>query len=87
MLYNLDAIERTNWCTHAKCMLFRYGFGCVWFEQGVGDIKTFLSEFKQRLVDCAAQDWHADVSNSSKLYSYSLFKTQLNFEKYLTYKV
>ena len=36
-----------------------FGFGVAWEMQGVGDVKLFLKELKQRLTDCFRQDWHS----------------------------
>ena len=44
----------------------------------------FLSEFSQRLKDCARQIWHEDVESSPRLRSYRTFKSMLEPEKYLS---
>ena len=43
----------------------------------------FISQFKQRLTDCIAQRWHADITESSRCDTYKEFKSLLNVEKYL----
>ena len=59
-----------------------FGFGEVWLNQGVGNIKLFLYAFKQRLVDTSSQIWHADIENNSKLNWYCKYKSVLEFEMY-----
>ena len=43
--------------------------------------------FKQRIVDSALQDWHADLNESRKALHYKHFKTLLSVERYLTLKI
>ena len=84
MLFNLDSMGRTPWASKLKHILFEYGFGYAWFNQGVGNINIFLSEFKQRLHDISRQKWTSDITSSPKLETYCQFKTLLEPEKYLT---
>ena len=55
----------------------------VWISQGLGDIDSFLFEFKQRLKDCATQDWQSDISSTNKFNTYCTYKSLLVSEKYL----
>ena len=32
----------------------------------VGDENMFINTFKQRLIDCAVQEWHTEISQSRK---------------------
>ena len=66
-------------------MLFRYGFGFVWISQDVGDTDAFNSQIKQRIMDCASQNWFEDIATSGRRRLYKHFKTLLNVERYLTY--
>ena len=43
MLKDLDDQGRRTWATDIRNMLYRYGFGHVWMNQGVGDT-TALSK-------------------------------------------
>jgi hypothetical protein len=52
MLYDLDAKGKNNWVTQVRLCLFQYGFGYVWLSQNIGNIKMFISLFRQRLIDC-----------------------------------
>ena len=83
MLLKLDENGRVNWVTNVKNLLYKYGFGFAFISQEIGDINIFVLNFKQRLIDCSKQDWHSELSNSSKLSTYCTFKTLLQPEKYL----
>ena len=52
----------TNWVSKIKQLLEYNGFGIVWFFNGVGNEPQFLSELRQRLIDCYKQGWHAHIS-------------------------
>ena len=45
---------------------------------------VFLQEFRQRVIDCSAQDWHEQVSTSAKCEHYKHFKTMLYVERYVS---
>ena len=64
--------------------LYRYGFGHVWLNQGVGDPIRFIKEFYQRICDCATQEWNTQKSKYSKLALYNEVKTELGYESYLS---
>ena len=83
LLFDLDSNGRRTWASDIRALLYRYGFGVVWISQGLGDIDSFLFEFKQRLKDCATQDWQSDISSTNELYSYCTYKSLLVSEKYL----
>ena len=83
MLRSYDDSGKISWATHVKMLLYKYGFGHVWLSQGVGDEIMFLKNFKQRLSDCFAQDWHHDITASHKLNYYANFKYTLEPERYL----
>jgi len=84
MLKKLDENNRHNWVTDLKGLLFRYGYGVVWFAQELGDPDHFVRLFKQRLTDCATQEWHSALCASPKLSFYSDIKSLLNIERYLS---
>ena len=48
----------TNLACNELGLLYRFGFGCIWLSQDVGNVAVFLQEFRQRVIDCSAQDWH-----------------------------
>ena len=83
MLKSLDNQGKKTWASSVKELLFKYGFGDVWLEQGVGDKIAILRAFTTRLRDCHFQDWHRETHDSSKLSVYCTFKSCLELEKYL----
>jgi hypothetical protein len=83
MLYLMDQNGKTNWVTKVKNLLFKYGFGYVFIMQEIGNSKLFMLNFKNRILDCSAQEWASNISDISKLKCYSSFKSMLDPEKYL----
>ena len=63
--------DRINWARMIKNMLFRYGFGEVWVY-GPGHTGLFLAAFRQRLEDCAVQDWHSEIQDSTRIDIHSI---------------
>ena len=50
MIRDLEISDRIiNWASLVKHLLCNFGFREVWLQQNVGDIKVFLSMFKQRI--------------------------------------
>lgn len=84
MLLELDISGRTTWATHVKEILYKYGFGHIWINQGAGDHDLFIREFQQRINDTAKQCWHDSTFDKPKLRTYVTFKTDLELEGYLT---
>ena len=82
-LYESSENGKINWATHIKNLLFRYGFGIVFFYQDVGDESLFVSQFKQTVIDCYKQDWNALMNDSPKMCSYKEYKVDFICEKYL----
>ena len=82
-MVELDLVGRVTWVTHVKNMLNKYGFAYVWAQQENLNAPLFLEEFKLRISDCLAQEWHAEVEINKKLGVYCLFKTELKSEIYL----
>ena len=61
-----------------------YGFGFVWESQGVGNARLFIKVFKQRLIDCFAQNWHSAIASRDMYTVYSSIKNNLVPCDYLT---
>ena len=74
---------KTNWFSNVKSLLSRYGFLNVW--QNIINTKesTFLSIFKQRLLDEFLQEWQRNLNNSSVLSLYRDIKSSFGFQTYL----
>ena len=83
MLCKFDEAGKHTWVTKVKHILLSYGFGHVWYNQGVENVNVFLKEFKQRLLDCEIQDWAGCKSQMPKLYYYNMYKTLYMPELYL----
>jgi hypothetical protein len=73
MLCKLDERGKRNWVSKVRECLIQYGFGFVWMNQGVVNVKRFLSAFKQRLIDCRWQQWNEHVSDSDRFYLSRIF--------------
>ena len=64
-------------------MLFRYGFGHAWINQGVGNEECFLINFMNRVKDNWQQEWWGEVSNMSRLHLFCQIKHDVYLENYL----
>ena len=64
-----------------------YTDGFIWEDQNVDNVQSFFSEFEQRIKDCNWQNWNDSISNMPKLRTYSLFKSSLQPELYLTLSI
>ena len=84
LLHEYDSSGRRTWATEVKNLLFEMGFGHAWTNQGVGDQCLFINCFRDRLRDMAQQEWRNTVNSTPKLRTYTKFKSELSFEKYLT---
>ena len=82
MLRKIDEQGKLCWATHIKNILHSLGFGYVWLQQNVGCIKSFLSLFKQRLIDEFIQEWDGSVQNKDMYLNYRLFKSVFGSELY-----
>jgi hypothetical protein len=83
MLYSMHCNNKNNWVSSVCFALYRYGFGYVWENQGVGDVKVFVRVFRQRLVDCYLQEWNADISSRDRFAFFSSFKQTHSLSQYL----
>ena len=83
MLYNLDARGKENWVTRVRLCLLEYGFGFVWFSQGVGNVDSFVKAFRQRLIDCSWQRWSDHIQNSHRYEFYRNFCNSPDLKPYL----
>ena len=66
MLVNLDENGKQCWASEVRELLCKTGFYFVWLQQSVGDVKSFLYVFKQRLLDMFTQEWIADIRDKKK---------------------
>ena len=76
----LDERNKTCWITGIKDLLFRYGFGIVYIQGQVGDIRMFLMELKERLCKHQYSVWLNEIEQNKRLESYATFKSLLDPE-------
>ena len=84
MLVNLDENGKQCWATEVRELLCKTGFYFVWLQQGVGDVKSFLYVFKQRLLDMFTQERTSDIRDKERYEMYRSFKVMFGAEKYLS---
>ena len=60
---------RHNWAWEIKKLLLSAGFGYIWYMQSIGDVKLFLSRFKDVLKCMAHQNLVSNISDTFKLYN------------------
>jgi hypothetical protein len=83
MLVRLDDLGKTCWATGVREILSQCGFYCVWINQGVGNVKVFLSRLKQRLIDTFMQEWESTVLVKDRYAFYRSFKSSFGTVFYL----
>ena len=83
MLKYYDNVGYVNWVTKVRKCLYSNGFGYIWEEQKVDNIKLFVCQFVQRLKDQYMQQWLEVCGTTSKLESYCMYKTSFSYEIYL----
>ena len=83
MLYNKHYDNKNNWASYICFTLCRYGFGHVWENHGVCDVRSFLCEFRQRLIDRYLQGWNGDINSKDRYAFFSSFKQTHGISQYL----
>ena len=83
MLHNLAENNKKCWATDIRDILCTTGFQFAWTNQGVGNKRTFLSAFKQRLIDIFIQEWSSTIQERDRYSFYKTFKDNFGQEKYL----
>ena len=83
----LDMTKRGEqcWAMDVKNILCNFGFGDVWYNQGVQNESLFLSAFLRRAVDINNQTWRNEIRSMRKIDIYNEIKTTNNFEFYLVH--
>ena len=82
-LKNLNERNTSGWTRSVKDLLLSYGFGDVWYNQGVGDITHFIKAFKSRIKDINIQEWRTRLENSSRASFYRNYKPSFELSCYL----
>ena len=86
-LRKLDNRGEVNWVTNIRQCLCSNGFSYVWFQQGVGCVKSFLSCFRQRLIDSRWQELDSHLETSERFSLYRLLKNNHLVEPYLSMNI
>jgi len=73
------------WAFDVKSLLYKYGFGEVWLQQGVGNIELFTEQFLRRCKDIDIQTWNENTNAMSKLQFYKQVKIDYCLENYILY--
>ena len=86
-VYNQAVLDsekgHTNWVSNIKTLLNDFGFTYVFENARHVDMKVFLPEFKERVLDNFKQEWHSKLHISSVLSLYKNVKQSLDYELYL----
>jgi hypothetical protein len=82
MMLHLQRQNYVTWACGVRNVLYMYGFGYVWEEQGVGDVSGFVRCFKERLIDCAKQDWHSSLMSHDFYATYASYKQSVDLCPY-----
>jgi hypothetical protein len=72
-----------SWTKSVKDVLYMYGYGDVWLNQGVGDVDIFIESFKLRIKDTFTQNWHSRLEESPRAIFYRLYKIDFSPSLYL----
>ena len=83
MLLRLDEGGRSCWVSKVRSILCETGFELVWLHQGVGHVKSFLVNFRHRLIDMFTREWCGSLQDSDRYACYRSFKSVFEKEKYL----
>ena len=77
-------LNTNSWSKEIKNMLERNGFGYVWINKGTTFTRSFIKNFKQRLVDQFWQEWHQKITERDRYVTYNNIKENHDREKYLS---
>ena len=61
MLLQLHEQNKKTWASSVCYLLYKYDFGDVWVNQGVGNQKAFLKEFKEKVLSLYRQNWENNL--------------------------
>ena len=83
MLLYVHEQNRKTWASSVCFLLYKYGFNHVWENQGVRDEKTFLKEFKNRLITKNKKEWSDSITTNERYLMYNTFKSSLTMSPFL----
>ena len=82
-LRTIDDSCKYSWCRSVRTMLFQFGFGDAWYNQGVGNVDVFCKCFRQRVYDIYKQGWTGRLCDSTRADFYRIYKDNFSFSAYL----
>ena len=82
-LRSIDDSCKYSWCRSVRIMLFQFGFGDAWYNQGVGNVDVFCKCFRQRVYDIYKQGWIGRLCDSTRVDFYRIYKDNFSFSVYL----
>ena len=71
-----------SWCRSIRTMLFPFGFGDAWYNQGVGNVDVFCKCFSQRVYDICKQGWTGRLCDSTRADFYRICKENFSLTTY-----
>ena len=85
MLLKMHDDGKRCWVTLVCDTLCKYGFDCVWLNQGVQNVNIFLRIYKKRLIDSYREDWQRHLNESDRFNVYRTFKLIHCIEPYFEF--
>ena len=73
MLVHMHERNRNTWASSICFILYRYGYEEEWENQGVGNERVFLTNFKDSLVEQYKSDWSSGLQSSERYCLYSTY--------------
>ena len=80
---NEETYNNNNWAHHIKRILNECGLYYLWQNQS--NMNVSYDIIRQRVLDMYYQSWYSGINNSRRLETYSLFKHEFKFERYLDF--
>ena len=80
---NEETYNNNNWAHHIKRILNECGLYYLWQNQS--NMNVSYDIIRQRVLDMYYQSWYSGINNCRRLETYSLFKHEFKFERYLDF--
>ena len=79
-------MNKRTWASSVLLCVVQVWLYDVWVNQGVGNEKAFLKEFKERVLSLYRQEWDNSIRTKERFTVYSIFKSSLSLAPYLITK-
>ena len=83
MLLHLHEQNKKTWASSVCYVLYKYDLNEVFVNQGVGNEKAFLKEFKERVLSLCRPDWENNLRTKERYSCYRTFKSSWSLSTYL----